>query len=148
MRVTLRGSRFRRSGASGPVLFDFDGDGKLEVVYADEFKVRVFNGALQQLWTDDRASPTALDTPAIADVDGDGHAELIVPQARRVSGLPTPQGVRIYKAKGSPWHKAQGLWNEHSFHALNLFEDGRVPVREGEWWKTFNGFRAALSICP
>jgi len=143
------------SGASGPVLFDFDGDGAMEIVYADELKIRVFDGRGRQLWSDDRPSPTGLDTPVVADVDGDGHAEIIVPRARNQltpSGLPTPQGVRVYRARGNPWRNAPGIWNEHAFHALNVFEDGRIPVDEGEWWRTFNGFRAAMSLsnttCP
>ncbi len=67
------------SGSTGSSVFDFNGDGVAEVVYRDECWLRVFHGRDgRKLFASPVTSGTVLDEPVIADVDGDGHAEIVV----------------------------------------------------------------------
>ncbi len=67
------------SGINGSSVFDFEGDGRSELVYADECFVRVFDGATGSVvWSAPRSSGTWIEAPVIADPDGDFNAELVV----------------------------------------------------------------------
>ncbi len=67
------------SSLTGSSVFDFEHDGKAEVVYADECFVRVYNGVTGDVlvsWA--RKSDTWYEYPVVADVDGDGRAEMVI----------------------------------------------------------------------
>ena len=73
----------RQTGAS---VFDFDGDGKAEVVYADECFLRIYNGSTGDvLYSTPRTSGTWYENPVVADVDRDDHVEIVVNSAYHVS---------------------------------------------------------------
>jgi hypothetical protein len=69
------------SGVTGSSVFDFDGDGIAEVVYADEMSLWVFSGpdGSVRLQSPHHQSYTWLEYPVIVDVDADGAAEIVVP---------------------------------------------------------------------
>ena len=68
------------SGVTGSSIFDFEGDGIAEVVYADECFVRVYSGPTGEvIFSGWRPSGTWLENPIVADVDGDFRAEMVVP---------------------------------------------------------------------
>jgi FG-GAP-like repeat len=88
--VTLDGSS-QRTGSS---VFDFDGDGRSEVIYGDELFLRIYPGVepdcaiggpgcdgdmtdAEILFIDINSSRTRSEYPIIADVDGDFKAELV-----------------------------------------------------------------------
>ncbi len=78
----------RRTQDQGPTVtgstaFDFDADGRSEVVYADECWTRVFDGASGAvLQSTQHSSATLLEQPIVADVDLDGRADLLVSNER------------------------------------------------------------------
>ena len=68
------------SGMTGSSVFDFEGDGAAEVVYADEETLWIFDGAtgtIEMAWTE-HGSGTRFEYPTIVDIDADGSAENIV----------------------------------------------------------------------
>ncbi|MBX3203521.1 MAG: hypothetical protein KF764_00570 [Labilithrix sp.] len=68
------------SNVTGSSVFDFEADGKAEVVYADECFTRVYSGTDGSvLFSRYRSSCTWNENPIVADVDGDFRAELVVP---------------------------------------------------------------------
>ncbi len=74
-----RWSQDNSSGTTGSSLFDFDGDGQAEAVYADECFTRVYDGKTGAvLFSAKRASVTSIEGPIIADIDGDGSAEIVM----------------------------------------------------------------------
>jgi hypothetical protein len=80
----------RQTGAS---VFDFDGDGQAEAVYADECFLRVYNGRTGEvLFSTPRTSGTWYENPVVADVDHDDHAEIVINSAYSVpcptNGMP------------------------------------------------------------
>ncbi len=67
------------SSRTGSSVFDFEGDGKAEGVYADECFLRVYEGATGEvLYSRPRSSCTWNENPVIADVDGDYRSEILV----------------------------------------------------------------------
>jgi len=67
------------SGSTGASLFDFDGDGQMEAVYADECFLRVYDGKTGNVaFSTPRTSFTWYEMPVIADVDNDQSAEIII----------------------------------------------------------------------
>jgi hypothetical protein len=68
------------SNITGSSVFDFEADGKAEVVYADECFVRVYSGTDGEvLFSQYRSSCTWYENPVVADVDGNFRADLVVP---------------------------------------------------------------------
>jgi len=67
------------SGRSASAAFDFDLDGRAEVIFADECYVRVFDGIDGEVLASvARRSCTWNEGPTIGDLDGDGSAEIVI----------------------------------------------------------------------
>jgi hypothetical protein len=67
------------SNVTGSSVFDFEGDGRNEVVYGDECYTRVYDGVTGQvMYSHFRTSCTWHEYPIVADVDADFNAEIIV----------------------------------------------------------------------
>jgi hypothetical protein len=70
-------SSSRNTGSS---IFDFEGDGAAEAVYADECFLRVYEGATGEvLYSAFRTSCTWFENPVIGDPDFDQNTEILVP---------------------------------------------------------------------
>jgi hypothetical protein len=90
-------SQDHSSNITGSSLFDFEGDGPVEAVYADECFVRVYRGSDGKvIYSQWRSSCTWNENPIVADVDGDFSAELIVPSNKSCSVAPQTLGGRSY----------------------------------------------------
>jgi len=84
-------------------LFDFDGDGQAEAVYADECFLRVYDGKTGEvLFSSYRTSSTWLENAVIADVDKDDNTEIVVNSA---SAVICPAGDTSGKPYVDPLHK-------------------------------------------
>lgn len=67
------------SGITGSTSFDFEADGRVELVYADECFVRVYDGSTGGVLASQRhSSCTWYENPVVADVDGDYRAEIVL----------------------------------------------------------------------
>lgn len=73
--------------------------------------------------------------PLIADVDGDGAAELLL----LGDGTIHP-GLGVYESSAEPWPAARRIWNQLSYHVTNVAEDGTIPQFETPHWTTHNAF--------
>lgn len=82
----MRPSQSSVPNIAGSSAFDFDGDGRAEVVYGDECFTRVYDGATGKvLASRARTSCTWYENPVIADTDGDFHAELVTTSNKNCS---------------------------------------------------------------
>ncbi|MBI5533971.1 MAG: VCBS repeat-containing protein [Deltaproteobacteria bacterium] len=67
------------AGESGSCVFDFEGDGAAEAVYADVCFIRVHDGKTGDvIFSQPQSSWTYFENPVIADVDGDLHSEVVL----------------------------------------------------------------------
>jgi hypothetical protein len=101
-------SQDHSSSVTGSSVFDFDGDGKAEVVYADECFSHVYDGRSGEvLFSKHHTSCTWYENPIVADVDGDLHSELVIPSNANC-GIPCPaldpihDGVRCSTSADCP----------------------------------------------
>ncbi len=68
------------SNVTGSSVFDFDGDGKAEVVYADECFSRVYDGTSGDvLFSQFHTSCTWYENPIVADVSGNFRSAVVIP---------------------------------------------------------------------
>lgn len=158
----------RKTGSS---IFDFDGDGAAEVVYNDQVWLRVMDGRSgDTVYCRCNTSATLWEYPVIADVDDDGHAEIVLASntnsaanmgtCAAVAGdqctadeitagrnTSTP-GVRVLRGPGDGWIGTRRIWNQHAYHVTNITESGRVPTVETRNWTigALNNFR--LNVQP
>ena len=73
-------SKDASSATTGSSIFDFEGDGEAEAVYADECYTRVYEGPTGEvLYSAFRSSCTWYENPVVADVDNDQNTEIVVP---------------------------------------------------------------------
>jgi hypothetical protein len=81
------------SNITGSSVFDFEADGKAEVVYADECFVRVYNGTNGEVvFSQYRSSCTWYENPIVADTDGNFRADLVTPSNLACASDPV-QGI-------------------------------------------------------
>lgn len=132
------------SGATGASIFDFDADGVPEVVYIDEVEMVAYNGAdgVIKFLSNEHASATMYDYPVIADVDADGHAEIVVVHDAFSSGM------SIYGDATDSWAPARKVWNQHDYTITNINDDLSVPVTAIPNFTVYNSFHSALAVAP
>lgn len=136
------------SAATGSTLFDFDGDGKVEAVYADEENLHVYDSATgTELFTTCNTSGTLIEYPLVADLDNDGQADLIVVSnayAFSCVGNSTRfAGVRVFSSMDNNWVVTRRVWNQHAYVVTNIEENGKVPSPAMNNWQVagLNNFR-------
>jgi hypothetical protein len=142
------------SASTGSSVFDFDGDGKAEVVYSDEQQMRIYDGTNGNvIFHTCNTTATLIEYPLIADVDNDGHADIVVVSNAYGSGSPELQcndgthiaqaGIHVYGDQNGTWVRTRRVWNEHAYHITNVNEDGTIPQHELPNWTQpgLNNFR-------
>jgi VCBS repeat protein/CARDB protein len=125
-------------------VFDFNGDGAAEVIYNDECYFRIYDGTTSEvLFKHHSPSRTRIEHPVVADVDNDGNAEIVFASNNEngacTEGANYANGVDVWGDASDTWVSARRIWNEHAYHVTNVQENGAIPVKEPESWKTYNG---------
>ena len=157
-------TRDHSSRKTGSTVFDFDGDGRAEAVYSDEQWLRVYSGIDGTVrFCACNTTATLWEYPVIADVNNDGHAEIVAASndygfnacvadpnlgpcenARLAAGdsLGT-HGVRVFSSPTHDWVATRHIWNEHTYHVTNVSESGDIPTIERANWSVagLNDFR-------
>jgi len=136
------------SAGTGSSLFDFNGDGKAEVVYADEYQLHIYEGATGTvLFETCNTSGTLNEYPLVADVDNDGEADLIV-ASNAYSPIACPggkktSGIRVFGSASGQWVRTRSIWNQHAYAITGVAEDGTIPAKEPANWTlpALNNFR-------
>ncbi|MCB9753753.1 MAG: VCBS repeat-containing protein [Myxococcales bacterium] len=148
-RATVEDDSSRVTGSS---VFDFDGDGRNEVVYNDEKWIRIYPGVepdcelnppgpgcdgimsdAEVLFRDRNTSRTRTEYPVIADVDGDFKAEIVFATNNDISwGLDT--GLEVLQDSLDNWVSTRPVWNQHTYHITNVDDTGQIPLVEEDSW--------------
>ncbi|MCH9686330.1 MAG: hypothetical protein K0V04_33165 [Deltaproteobacteria bacterium] len=129
------------SNATGSSVFDFQGDGVAEVVYADECFMRVYSGVDGTVLLElPNSTGTIHEYPLVVDVDADGNSEVLVvanDTHTNCSGLPGytyTRGVRSLGDTFDQWVQTRRVWTQHTYHVTNSGADGHVPALETDNW--------------
>lgn len=129
------------SGLAGCSGYDFDADGAYELIYADQQRLYVLDGATGtvRFRQRDHASVTALEYPVVADVDADGSAEIVFVSNYWEAGW---GGLTVLGHAGDGWARSGTAWPVHDFAVTNVTGDGRVPASPFPPWRLYNVMRA------
>ncbi|NVB42935.1 VCBS repeat-containing protein [Pseudenhygromyxa sp. WMMC2535] len=142
------------SSRTGSSVFDFDGDGRNEVIYFDEWYLRIYPGvepdcamdppgpACDGIMTDEEvlfrdinSSQTRNEYPLVADVDGDFKAEIVVSTNNWSNqGNIGDAGVEVFEDRLDNWVATLPIWNQHTYHVTNVDAKGGIPVAEQPNW--------------
>ena len=128
-----------QSGQTSMTLFDFNQDGIMEIVYRDENNLRIINGSgkshltghdtipFYNLYTKSMSASTWKEYPVVADVNGDGAAEIVV-CGKVSSGLGWVGGQLWVIGGVHPWAPARPVWNQYMYNVTNINKDLTVPT--------------------
>ena len=106
---------------------------RADVVYADQTNLWVFDGDTGAVvWSTNRPSGTTCEMPAIADIDNDGHAEIVVCANDYYTKTPPYAGILAYGDKA--WQGCRSIWNQYTYHITNIGDDAKVPTVEFDNW--------------
>ena len=130
------------SSKTGSAVFDFEGDGTAEVIYADEHNLFIYDGATGsvRLQESGHASGTLYEYPLVADVDADGATEIVLASNNyTISGW---NGITVIGDASDSWAPARELWNQFAYHITNVASDLSIPAVQTANWDSWNSFRA------
>jgi RHS repeat-associated protein len=136
------------SAVTGSSVFDFDGDGKAEVVYGDERFLRIYRGSDGAvLYSVPKSSGTTYELPVIADINADGHSEIVA--AANNYAFPGQQtGIFVIGDANDTWMPSRPIWNQQTYHITNVNDDGTIPAHEENSWQLYNSYRLNLEPDP
>ncbi len=134
------------SGFTGITMFDFNQDGKNELIYRDETYLRIIEGATGiTIDSFEIHSGTGAEYPIVSDIDDDGQAEILV------NGfLPSePDSLRIFcfESASTPWAPARKVWNQTGYHITNVNDDLTIPRQEQNNAAFFDTDSCAQKTC-
>ena len=127
-------------GRSAVGAFDFRGVGRAQaIVFGDvSYIVDIPTMRRDPLGVAPPVGGSGLLThPVVADADNDGSADLLV--IAELGGVPT---LVVYEDAARAWVGTRRIWNQAAYHITNVEEDGTIPRRPMQHWKTFNTFRS------
>ena len=131
---------------SSGTFFDFLGDGDAEAVYADRTRVRLYGSAGELLFELPRSARASIGNPVVADVDGDGAAEILVGSSEPLDSggdeLTSAPTLVVLENADDRFAPTRRIWNQHTYHHTNVGEDARVPIHEPPHWQLGGGFRS------
>ena len=131
------------SGITGSSVYDFEGDGVADVVYADEINLYVFagNDGTTKLQFADHNSGTRQEFPVVADVDNDGEVEIVFVSENYDANM-TVKGITVVGDMNHSWRPGRQIWNQHAYSITNVGDDGSIPAKAAPNWQTYNNFRS------
>ena len=118
------------SGATTMTAFDFNQDGSVEIVFRDQSDLRIIDGTTGNNKSDIPCiAPTATENPAVADLDLDGEAEIIVSSSTYDSNQDKHAKLIVFKSPANAsWAPARHVWNQHAYNVVNINDDLTVPT--------------------
>ncbi|MBW2464156.1 MAG: VCBS repeat-containing protein [Deltaproteobacteria bacterium] len=134
------------SSVTGSTVFDFEGDGIAEVIYNDECYMWVYDGPTGNVrFSAPTNSFTGTEASLVADVDGDGHAEMVMvstganptswhcdhhtmvsatyPAWEPPTYGPSWRGISVFRDAANGWVGTRSLWTQHAYHVTNTCDD-------------------------
>jgi len=143
-------------------IFDFNSDGKNELVFTDNSHLFVYDLSVNPpvaLASIDCGEISIMQVPIVADVDNDGNAEIIV-TGKAGGYMQANTMLKVYKSATEPWRAARPVWNQYMYHVTNVNDDLTIPTfcyntatsftaSDGTTYRPYNNFlQQAYYITP
>ncbi|HLP93139.1 MAG TPA: gliding motility-associated C-terminal domain-containing protein [Saprospiraceae bacterium] len=128
------------SGKGAPTCFDFDNNGLAEVLIQDETKLYMLYGgsapfppgvgANRVITSFPARGNTHLESPVVADVDGDGLTEILAYDFTIINnvGMSTQLVLTPQNPDYSHWLPARKVWNQYNYFPAGINDDLTVPA--------------------
>lgn len=153
------------SSRTGSSVFDFDGDGRAEVVYNDEEYLRIYPGQEldcrsdppgpgcdgimtdeEILFRDLNSSRTRTEYPVVADVDGDFKAEIVFTTSNEAGfldpSLVGDAGLEVWADRLDNWVATRPVWHQHAYAITQCGPRAQIPAMEApSWTMGYNAWR-------
>jgi RHS repeat-associated protein len=141
--------------SANTTIFDLNGDGKPELIHHGSYgpfdtasvkgAVFIFDGPTGALLHSIQASRNGGvedQGPVVADVNGDGSAEIIT------GGWNERALLHVFEGKNGPWAKARPIYNQVNYNVTNVNSDGTIPAHPAINWLTpgLNNFRVNIPL--
>jgi hypothetical protein len=149
------------SGLLTATAFDFNGDGKVEVIAHDDCRILVLDGptGAQVELTMPASHATWTEFVSVVDVDGNGVADLLFSTndafGNGPAGIATycsytgteaaSHGVFVFSDPAERWMPTRRVWNQQAYHITNIRSDGTLPPHETQSWSPagYNNYRVS-----
>ncbi|MCM2277783.1 MAG: FG-GAP-like repeat-containing protein [Oligoflexia bacterium] len=131
------------SSVTGSSVYDFNGDGKVEVLYNDELYLRIIDGLTGQvlyrlrndngtLWENPVVASLRPGEPASIVVSANsytGYAQKDDPLAMEDAqeGVANVTGIRVIQGGENLWMPTRELWNQFDYLVTNVLDDLQLP---------------------
>ena len=138
------------SASTGSTVFDFNGDNSAEIVFSDENNLYVWgidtswglnpwDRFITYLEDNSHKSWTIHEYPLVADLDGDGKAEILVVNSENPD-YREHYGLYVLGAANDDWVSARSWWNQHAYFVTNIDDYGEINSGASNF-TTLNSFR-------
>ena len=117
--------------------YDFDNNGFAELIVLDEDSLRILYGGAAPFPANVNSNrtiagylcngATSWEIPVVADIDGNGNPEILVPDFTGNNG----SRLRVFHPQNpdySRWLPARNIWNQYAYHVVNINDDLTVPA--------------------
>jgi hypothetical protein len=134
-------------GCLGVVGWDADSDAVYEVLVtgADSFAILDGRTGVER-FAAAHESATYYEHPVVADLDGDGSAEIAIVAQQMWGTWPDWHTLTVYGHADNAWPAAGPHWPAFDFAVTNYLPDGHVPATPEPPWQAFNTWRARPSF--
>jgi hypothetical protein len=126
---------------------DFNDDGSPEITVASDMVAAVVLNGIDGsiLWDSHIDISESEHSPVIADVDKDGHSEIVLASGSDWPnfGNPTYPRALLILGNDDTWTGCRSVWNQMGYYASNINDDLTVPNDYHPWTK-WNTWRAQL----
>lgn len=125
------------TGRGGASAYDLDGDGAWEIIWAGPTSTMILDGNGDLLASYSGTNTTCAGPVPIVDLDGDGHAEIVVVDSSgRIRALRDTAGFT----------DARPVWHQSDYSLTNVSDNSQLPAVSVPNWQDANNFRAGESI--
>lgn len=121
------------TGMTPATVFDFDGNGIMEVVHRDENSLKIYTGTSGMLLGEISCySITGYEVVIIVDADNNGQAEIITTCNDNPSNISTSNSgrVKMFHSSASPWMPTRRVWNQQGYFNVNINDNLSVPIQQ------------------
>ena len=130
--------------AGGCAMADLDADGTYEVIQWGTGGLQIRAGANGRVLAsrEDIHTSFTWNGPVIADVDGDGGAEIVVSGAYNTDDWYTQNRLFVLGPAKGRWARTRPVWNQWAYDVTSVRDDGTIVSFPFPPWATYNAFRA------
>jgi hypothetical protein len=129
------------SGVVATTVYDFENDGRPEIVVRDSKELRMHDGPTGILVNSPAscASHTWTEGPIIVDYNGDGDTDICVP-CYKEADVKFPEKeedaklgwITLFNSTTSNWLPTRRVWNQGPYFVVNIRDDLSVPFPMGD----------------